>query len=47
MEAVVMVLELYRRGSGLIISAGCEAPFKSPLRNMVRLRDVSERNRRY
>ncbi|MBI0584212.1 MAG: uroporphyrinogen decarboxylase family protein [Methanomassiliicoccus sp.] len=41
--SVRKVIELYGGGPGLIIAPGCEVPFKSPVENMVRLREACEK----
>jgi len=45
--AVRGTIERYGRGPGLIVAPGCEIPFRSPLENIVRLREACERHGRY
>jgi uroporphyrinogen decarboxylase len=45
--AVKRTIELYGDAPGLLIAPGCEIPFKSPLENIVRLRQACERHGRY
>ncbi|MDW5562543.1 MAG: uroporphyrinogen decarboxylase family protein [Methanomassiliicoccus sp.] len=41
-DAVRKVIDLYGKEPGLVIAPGCEVPFKSPLENMVMLRQACE-----
>jgi uroporphyrinogen-III decarboxylase len=38
-DAVAKVIDLFGKGPGLIIAPGCEVPFKSPVENMITLRE--------
>jgi uroporphyrinogen-III decarboxylase len=38
-DAVAKIIDLYGQEPGLIIAPGCEVPFKSPVENMVMLRE--------
>jgi len=45
--AVRSTIDLYGKEPGLIIAPGCEVPFKSPLENIVMLRQACEKHGRY
>jgi uroporphyrinogen decarboxylase len=46
-DAVKGAMALYGKAPGLIIAPGCEMPFKSPVENIVRLREACEKYGRY
>jgi uroporphyrinogen decarboxylase len=46
-EKVREIIEMFGRGPGLMIAPGSEAPFKSPLENILRVREACEKYGRY
>jgi uroporphyrinogen-III decarboxylase len=46
-DKVRSVIELYGKGPGLIVAPGSEIPFKSPVENILRVREACEKYGRY
>jgi uroporphyrinogen-III decarboxylase len=44
-KAVRSVIDRYGDRPGIIMAPGCEMPFKTPMENIVRLRETCHRNR--